>query len=84
MTIQDPVNEPTTTGSVRELLTELARIQEQLHAEDRANGYQPSPGHNKRRADLLRREQLVLRELRHHHVGADDPEQADDVARGAT
>jgi hypothetical protein len=51
-------------AAVRQLRSELARLQDQLRAEDRASGYRPYPGHTRRRADLLRRERAVIRELR--------------------
>ena len=45
----------------------LARIQDQLTAEDRATGTRPSPGSTRRRAALLRRERDVIRQLRTRH-----------------
>ena len=56
--------EPPDEAAIRELRTQLARIRDQLQAEDRASGYRPYPGHTRRRADLLRRERAVIRELR--------------------
>lgn len=61
---QEPDTAPTAGMRVRELVHELARIQDQLTAEDRATGARPSPGSTRRRAELLRRERDVLRQLR--------------------
>ncbi|MFZ2261775.1 MAG: hypothetical protein WAV52_13745 [Luteococcus japonicus] len=63
---------PVATARVRDLVHELARIQDQLTAEDHATGARPSPGSTRRRAQLLRRERDVIRQLRiqdNHHNG---------------
>ena len=63
---------PVTPARVRDLVHELARIQDQLTAEDHATGARPSPGSTRRRAQLLRRERDVIRQLRardQHHNG---------------
>ncbi|GEM_PF-4902307 len=57
------VDAPTPSPDVRELKAELARIRDQMHAEDQSSGYQPSPGHAKRRAELLRHERAIVRAL---------------------
>lgn len=49
---------------LRDLMNELSRIQDRLTAEGRATGARPSPGSNRRRAELLRRERDVIRQLR--------------------
>lgn len=59
-----PGTAPAGGGQERNLRNELTRIQDQLTAEDRATGARPSPGSTRRRAELLRREREVIRELR--------------------
>ncbi len=58
-------------AQVRDLVHELARIQDRLTAENRATGARPSPGATRRRAELLRRERNVIRLLRASHYAAD-------------
>ncbi len=55
---------PVADVRVRDLIHDLARIQDQLTAEDRSTGARPSPGSTRRRAVLLRRERDVIRQLR--------------------
>lgn len=57
------VEASTPSLDVRELTAELARIRDQMRAEDQASGYQPSPGHARRRAELLRHERAIVRAL---------------------
>ena len=54
---------------VRDLIQELARIQDQLTAEEHATGSRPSPGSTRRRAEMLRRERTVIGQLRTRRRG---------------
>lgn len=80
---QEPGREPDPPASddrVRGLVNELARIQDQLAAEDRATGARPSPGSTRRRAALLRRERDVIRQLRANTTRPDAaPERSPDM-----
>lgn len=69
-----PTSEPAPVDGVRvrDLVNELARIQDQLTAEDHASAARPSPGSTRRRAQLLRRERDVLRQLRARNHTRDD------------
>lgn len=60
----EPALAPVAEARVRDLVNELARIQDRLTAEDRATGARPSPGSTRRRAELLRRQRDVIRQLR--------------------
>lgn len=69
------MNEPNTAGpgaqsaplsarTVTDLMAERTLIHERRIAEERARGFRPSPGQAKRRAELIRREQSIVAELR--------------------
>lgn len=54
---------PLESMSTRELLAELARLQDRLERDATAGGYRPLPGQMHRRAELERRERRIAREL---------------------
>ncbi|GAB2754594.1 hypothetical protein GCM10027039_11150 [Terrabacter koreensis] len=49
--------------TVRELIAELARLQDMVDRDAASNGYRPIPGQTHRRAELQRRERHITREL---------------------
>jgi hypothetical protein len=54
--------------SIRELIAELALLQERIDRDAAAGGYRPVPGQVHRRAELERRERQVVRELDRRHA----------------
>lgn len=50
--------------TIRELIGELARLQDRRRHDAAACGYQPMPGQTARTAAILRREQQISAELR--------------------
>ena len=49
--------------TIRELIAELARLQDMIDRDAASNGYRPIPGQMHRRAELQRRERRIQREL---------------------
>ncbi|NUO33557.1 MAG: hypothetical protein HOQ27_00565 [Dermatophilaceae bacterium] len=57
--------------TIRELIAELARLQDMIDRDAASNGYRPVPGQMHRRAELMRRERRITRELdRRYAAGA--------------
>lgn len=59
-----------------ELVAELARLQDRIHADAASSGYRPHAGYVHRRAELERRERRIMRELERRSGATTQPEDA--------